>query len=69
MAACKYGIVNHGTERCTCAAAFAQAGVQAPARLSDLGRAVADGHRAQVDRQRARAMFEAAGKPVPKWCA
>lgn len=69
MSACKYGIVQHPKgERCTCAAAFAQAGVAAPPRLSEFGRALADGHRKQLDKQRTRDLLIAAGKPVPEWC-
>lgn len=68
MSVCKYGLVDHGKERCTCAVAFAQAGVQPPPRLSDIGRMIRADHQSALDRQRAREMFVAAGKPVPEWC-
>lgn len=67
MSGCKYGIVDHKGEACTCAEAFAAAGVQGPPRLSDLGRMVRGNDRDRVDRERAREMFRAAGKPIPAW--
>lgn len=67
MSGCKYGIVDHKGEACTCAEAFAAAGVQGPPRLSDLGRMTRDDRQGRADRERARAMFIAAGKPIPAW--
>jgi hypothetical protein len=68
MSVCRYGIVDHGKEPCTCRQAFAAAGVAAPPTMAQAFAQTRALRKEALARQRAREAFEAAGRPVPEWC-